>query len=98
MKKAWALLVLVALLLSTTAYASEFGESQEDYVKSTYGVNHPITGDYNVSLAVQCSNGTFIGKEHDNVLAFKGIPYAIQPTGGAPGETLRGGRGRGRRL
>lgn len=31
--------------------------------------------------AAHCSNGTFIGKSHHGVLAFKGIPYAQQPIG-----------------
>ena len=32
-------------------------------------------------LAVKCNNGTFIGKQTDELIIFKGIPYATQPAG-----------------
>ena len=31
--------------------------------------------------AVKCHNGTFIGKETDELIIWKGIPYATQPLG-----------------
>ena len=31
--------------------------------------------------AVKCNNGTFIGKETDELIIWKGIPYATQPVG-----------------
>ena len=31
--------------------------------------------------AVKCNNGTFIGKESDELIIWKGIPYATQPVG-----------------
>jgi para-nitrobenzyl esterase len=35
----------------------------------------------NKKLAVKCNNGTFIGKETDELIIWKGIPYATQPVG-----------------
>ena len=32
-------------------------------------------------LAVKCNNGTFIGKQTDELIIWKGIPYATQPVG-----------------
>ena len=46
-----------------------------------YGENKTIEGDYPDSLAVEAANGIFVGERDDNLLAFKGIPYALQPTG-----------------
>lgn len=34
-----------------------------------------------ISKAVKCNNGTFIGKETDELIIWKGIPYATQPVG-----------------
>ena len=31
--------------------------------------------------AVKCNNGTFVGKETDGLIIWKGIPYATQPVG-----------------
>ncbi len=30
---------------------------------------------------VKCSNGTFVGKKTDELIIWKGIPYATQPLG-----------------
>ena len=51
-------------------------------MRSKYGVNKEITGEYDKSLAIRCSNGTFVGEEDDGVIAFKGVPFAKQPVGG----------------
>ena len=52
-------------------------------LKSLYGENKPITdGNYDKSLAVKCINGTYVGREKDGVIAFKGIPFVgAQPVG-----------------
>ena len=50
-------------------------------MEALYGENKVIEGDYPDSLAVEVANGVFVGERDDNVLAFKGIPYALQPTG-----------------
>jgi len=48
-----------------------------------YGENKKITdGDYDKSLAVKCINGTFVGRKHGDVIAYKGIPFVgKQPVG-----------------
>ena len=33
------------------------------------------------SNEIKCNNGTFIGKETDGLIIWKGIPYATQPVG-----------------
>ena len=35
----------------------------------------------NVTKTVKCNNGTFVGKETDELIIWKGIPYATQPVG-----------------
>ena len=56
-------------------------ESRKMMVGS-YGLNRRITGgDYDRELAVRCHNGIFVGREKNDVLAYKGIPFAKPPTG-----------------
>lgn len=52
-------------------------------IREQYGENKKITDDnYDKSLAVKCVNGTFVGKQTDNIIAYKGIPYVgSQPIG-----------------
>ena len=53
----------------------------EREMQALYGENRVIEGDYPDSLAVETANGIFVGQRDSNLLAFKGIPYALQPTG-----------------
>ncbi len=74
--------VLLALALCVLCCAC--GDSSPDrkqQMLSLYGENKPITGDYDKTLAVSCSNGVFVGKEAGGVRAYKGIPFAEPPTG-----------------
>lgn len=48
-------------------------------MKALYGENKIINGDYDKNLAVKCENGTFVGKLNNDVLSFKGIPFAKPP-------------------
>ena len=49
-------------------------------LQALYGENKRITdGSYDKSLAVKCINGTFVGKETDGVIAYKGIPFTGKP-------------------
>ena len=58
------------------------GPSQlEQEMTALYGENKVIEGDYPDSLAVEVANGVFVGQRDSTLLAFKGIPYAVQPTG-----------------
>ena len=34
-----------------------------------------------VAKAVKCNNGTFVGKKTNELIIWKGIPYATQPVG-----------------
>ncbi|MBR1373246.1 carboxylesterase family protein, partial [bacterium] len=46
-----------------------------------YHPNQQITGQYDKSLAADCQNGIFVGTKKDDVIAWKGIPFATQPIG-----------------
>ena len=48
-----------------------------------YLENQKITdGNYDLSLAVKCINGTFVGKKAENIISYKGIPFVgQQPVG-----------------
>ena len=46
-----------------------------------YRKNNTITGEYDTGTAVSCINGTFVGKEKEGVVAFRGIPFAQPPVG-----------------
>lgn len=48
---------------------------------SEYQPNQEITGEFDEKLAVQCVNGTFVGKLEEEVKVWRGIPYATQPVG-----------------
>lgn len=50
-------------------------------MQSLYGKNKEITGSYDNDLSVKCNNGIFLGKKTENVVSFKGIPYAKPPVG-----------------
>ena len=58
-------------------------KSSGEHRVELYGENRPVAGEgYDKSLAVKCVNGTFVGKKHDKVIAFKGIPFVgRQPVG-----------------
>lgn len=47
-----------------------------------YGENKEIIGEYDKALAAKAINGTYVGKiVSDDVISWKGIPYAKQPIG-----------------
>ena len=48
-------------------------EDLKTIVRARYGENHPISGDYDRSLAVKCVNGTFVGVKGGDIIAYKGI-------------------------
>ena len=70
------------------AMMAESGNSKEALVNAgvqmlaMYGVNKEITGEYNESFAAKTVSGTYVGKVvSDEVVSWKGIPYAKQPVG-----------------
>lgn len=76
----WILLLLAAC--SSKQEAPSQGPSElEQEMTALYGENKVIEGDYPDSLAVETANGIFVGQREGDLLAFKGIPYALQPTG-----------------
>ena len=68
---------------SSTSVAGKPLNEIKAELKAQYGENKRITdGNYDKSLAVKCINGTFVGKKHDGVIAYKGIPFVgRQPVG-----------------
>ena len=48
---------------------------------SQFGINRQLDGNADASLSAVCDNGAFLGKERDGILVFRGIPYALPPTG-----------------
>lgn len=46
-----------------------------------YQPNLPITGTFDPGCAARCRNGTFVGRNSEGVVAFRGIPFAAPPVG-----------------
>ena len=68
---------------SSTSAAEKTLDELKAEVRAKYGENKRIVdGSYDKSLAVKCINGTFVGKNNDGVIAYKGIPFVgRQPVG-----------------
>ncbi len=74
-----ALLILVMVLSGCGTGVNEKAIKKE--IASLYGENRMIEGDYDPLLAASCNNGTFVGREMNDVVSYKGVPYAEPPTG-----------------
>ena len=74
---------LLALLLCVLLAGCGAGDTQaaKDSIQALYGENRLIEGEYDASLAAVCSNGVFVGRAENGVIAYKGIPYAEPPVG-----------------
>ena len=69
------------LFLQLSEYRKKLG-GERAQMMTIYGENRKIPeGSYDKSLAVTCENGTFVGKTENGVFSYKGIPYAMPPTG-----------------
>lgn len=78
----YALLLLLLCACGSKQQEQPVGPSPlEQEMQALYGENQVIEGDYPDSLAVETANGVFVGQRDSTLLAFKGIPYALQPTG-----------------
>ena len=77
----WTLLALMLAACGSRQETPEAPSPLEQEMTALYGENAIIDGDYPDSLAIEASNGIFVGVSDDGLLAFKGIPYAVQPTG-----------------
>ena len=75
------LLLLLAACSSNQADQPEGPSPLEQEMTALYGENKVIEGRYPDSLAVEAANGIFVGQREGSLLTFKGIPYAVQPTG-----------------
>ena len=84
MKRLMIYLLMLAVLVACGTKQDEqsaIPSPLEREMQALYGENRVIEGDYPDSLAVETANGIFVGQRDSNLLAFKGIPYALQPTG-----------------
>lgn len=75
-----AVLVLVACGTKESTHPEQ-PSALEQEMTALYGENKVIEGDYPDSLAVETANGVFVGSVEEGLMSFKGIPYALQPTG-----------------
>ena len=49
------------------------------YIKKQYIKNKRLEAIPQNSFPVKCHNGTFVGKEKENIISYKGIPFAKPP-------------------
>ena len=49
------------------------------YIKKLYKKNNKLDSIPQNSFPVKCHNGTFVGKEKENIISYKGIPFAKPP-------------------
>lgn len=63
------------------AAANEKKPSARERVRAAFGVNRPIGSEYDKALSAKCENGVFVGKKDGDILAFRGVPFALPPTG-----------------
>ena len=83
MKRTTLYILLMLLTACGTKQTEQPAEPSalEQEMAALYGENKVINGAYPDSLAVEVDNGIFVGQRDSNLLAFKGVPYALQPTG-----------------
>ena len=76
---------ILYILILLNIFILSFGENAElknkEFMQNLYGENKEITGEYDNTLSVECNNGIFVGNKTNDVLSFKGIPYAKPPIG-----------------
>lgn len=79
-KRGWIIALLIGVLLLSGCGADEY-DTTKAQIRSLYGENEIISGDYDESLAATCNNGVFVGLDDRGVISYKGIPYAEPPVG-----------------
>ena len=75
------IIIFILVLFLFQIFLCDVNEENRKRMKSLYGENKEITGDYDKDLSVSCNNGIFVGTKKEDVISFKGIPYAKPPTG-----------------
>ena len=74
-------LIIISIVLLVVLLPRKKKNKDKGRMQNIYGENKEITGEYDTNLSVTCNNGIFVGLKKDNVLSFKGIPYAKPPIG-----------------
>lgn len=68
--------------LDEIMYSEKYLAEARAEMRAMYGENMEIRGEYDEDLAAKTVSGIYIGKaDADNVVSWKGIPYAKQPVG-----------------
>ena len=76
-----AVLLLLAVCFSACGCGAAGDTQAKARMQAMAGENRALSGPYDPALAAVCSNGVFVGRESDGVVAFKGVPFAQPPTG-----------------
>ena len=79
-------LIIIMIILLVIFIPRTENDPNKERIADLIGENKIITGEYAKNLSVTCNNGIFVGLQKDNVLSFKGIPYA-KPFGKSPIQT-----------
>ena len=74
-------LIIIMIILLVIFIPRTENDPNKERIEDLIGENKIITGEYAKNLSVTCNNGIFVGTQKDNVLSFKGIPYAKPPIG-----------------
>ena len=68
--------------LDEIMYSEKYLAEARAEMRAMYGENMEICGEYDEDLAAKTVSGIYVGKaDADNVVSWKGIPYAKQPVG-----------------
>ena len=68
--------------LDEIMYSEKYLAEARAEMRAMYGENMEIRGEYDEDLAAKTVSGIYVGKaDADNVVSWKGIPYAKQPVG-----------------
>ena len=79
-KRFWFTLLLVGVIFFSGCGTGDHDVTKAQ-IRAMYGENDIISGEYDGSLAAVCSNGVFVGLADNDVISYKGIPYAEPPVG-----------------
>ena len=75
------IIIFILVLFLFKISLCDVNEENRKKMEKIYGENKEITGDYDNELSATYNNGIFVGTKKDDVISFKGIPYAKPPIG-----------------